>query len=132
MRATRYTLAPPAAADYHRPWPAGRAPRDVFCLEYERVVGRDYVVQYGQQALQLRPQARFRVSPKSRVRCERPPRLPKPTPPRAPHRRAPSGRWWEALCGFVGSRGLLGSLNGCQLPSLRGELIGGVNLLGGA
>lgn len=63
----RYAIAPGAAADYHRPWPTGRAPHDVFCLEYERVVGQDYVVQYGRQALQLLPHARFRVSPKSRV-----------------------------------------------------------------
>jgi transposase len=102
----RYAIAPQAAADYHRPWPAGRAPRDVFCLEHERVVGRDYVVQYGPHALQLTPQARFRLSPKSRVLvretadgllrvlhvdahgheheirwCPAPPRLPKPAPP---------------------------------------------------
>jgi hypothetical protein len=63
----RYAIAPAAAADYHRPWPAGRSARDVFCLEYPRVVGRDYVVQYAGQALQLTPQARFRLSPKSRV-----------------------------------------------------------------
>jgi hypothetical protein len=50
----RYAIAPQAAADYHRPWPPGRAPPDVFCLEYERVVGQDYVVQYGRHALQLR------------------------------------------------------------------------------
>jgi transposase len=63
----RYAIAPAAAADYHRPWPTGRAARDVFCLEQERVVGRDYVVQYAGQALQLTPHARFRLSPKSRV-----------------------------------------------------------------
>jgi hypothetical protein len=63
----RYAIAPQAAADYHRPWPAGRAARDVFCLEHPRVVGQDYVIQYQHQALQLTPHARFRLSPKSRV-----------------------------------------------------------------
>jgi hypothetical protein len=105
----RYAIAPAAAADYHRAWPAGRARRDVFCLEQERVVGCDYVVQYAGQALQLAPQARFRLSPKSRVLVREtadgrlrvlqvdargrehelrwipaPPRLPKPAPPTAP------------------------------------------------
>jgi transposase len=63
----RYAIAPAAAADYHRSWPAGLRPEAVFCLEHERVVGQDYVVQYAGQALQLTPQARFRLSPKSRV-----------------------------------------------------------------
>ncbi len=63
----RYAIAPHAAADYHRSWPRGRAARDVFCLEAERVVGRDYVIQYRHQALQLTPHARFRLSPRSRV-----------------------------------------------------------------
>jgi hypothetical protein len=63
----RYAIAPQAGADYHRPWPRGHAPRDVFCLEHARVVGQDYVVLYQHQALQLTPHARFRLSPKSRV-----------------------------------------------------------------
>jgi transposase len=107
----RYAIAPAAAADYHRPWPADRARRDVFCVEHERVVGRDYVVQYAGQALQLAPHARFRLSPKSRVVVREtadgvlrvlqrevhggeheigwqpaPPRLPKPTPATPPTR----------------------------------------------
>ncbi len=105
----RYAIAPAAAADYHRPWPVGWRREAVFCLEHERVVGRDYVVQYQGQALQLTPHARFRLSPKSRVvvrqsadgqlrvlqvnarGCEHaipwrpaPPRLPKPTSVPAP------------------------------------------------
>jgi hypothetical protein len=63
----RYAIAPQAAADYHRAWPAGLAPADVFCLESERVVGQDYVIQYRGQALQLTPHARFRLTPRSRV-----------------------------------------------------------------
>jgi transposase len=113
----RYAIAPAAAADYHRAWPAGRARRDVFCLEQERVVGRDYVVQYAGRGLQLTPHARFRLSPKSRVlvretadgtlrvlQCDAaggereirwqpaPPRLPKPTPPKPPARPRPVSR----------------------------------------
>jgi transposase len=112
----RYARAPAAPADYHRPWPAGRARPDVFCLESERVVGRDYVVQYGSRALQLTPHARFRLSPKSRVLVREtadgtlrvlqvdargkehesrwppaPPRLPKPMPPPTPKSTTPVG-----------------------------------------
>jgi hypothetical protein len=89
----------------------------VFCVEQERVVGRDYVVQYAGQALQLAPHARFRLSPKSRVVVREtadgvlrvlqreahggeheirwqpaPPRLPKPTPPASPPRPRPVPR----------------------------------------
>ncbi len=63
----RFAIAPAAPADYHRGWPSGLARVDVFCLETERVVGRDYVIQYRGQALQLTPQARFRLAPQSRV-----------------------------------------------------------------
>jgi transposase len=112
----RYAIAPAAPADYHRPWPAGLPPSAVFCLETERVVGRDYVVQYQGQALQLTPHARFRLSPKSRVLVREtadgrvrvyqvdahkrdheipwqpaPPRLPKPSP--GPRARAPGTPW---------------------------------------
>lgn len=112
----RYAIAPAAPADYHRPWPAGQRWEAVFCLEHERVVGRDYVVQYAGQALQLTPHARFRLSPKSRVVVREtaagplcviqvdargrehqipwrpaPPRLPKPTPAPAP--RASTTPW---------------------------------------
>lgn len=64
----RFAVAPASAVDYHRPrhrqrWPDG----DVFCLESERRVGNDYVVQYGKQALQLDRRIRGRVPPKSRV-----------------------------------------------------------------
>jgi hypothetical protein len=113
----RYAIAPAAAADYHRAWPAGRARQDVFCLEHARVVGRDYVVQYAGQALQLTSHARFRLSPKSRVLVREtadgalrvlqvdargrehefqwkpaPPRLPKPVPPEPPARLRPVPR----------------------------------------
>lgn len=63
----RYAIAPQRPADYHRPWPAGLARAEVFCLESERVVGQDYVIQYRGQALQLTPHARFRLAPRSRV-----------------------------------------------------------------
>jgi hypothetical protein len=102
-----------------------RARADVFCLETERVVGRDYVIQYRGQALQLTAQARFRLAPHSRVIVREtadgilrvlqvrprghprevqwqaaPPRLPKPPavpPPRplAPVRPAPADHPWR-------------------------------------
>ena len=64
----RFAVAPRAAVDYHRPRHRQRwADADVFCLENERVVGNDYVVQYGKRALQLDRRVRGRVPPKSRV-----------------------------------------------------------------
>ena len=63
----RYAIRPQQPADYHRAWPAGLAQAEVFCLESERVVGHDYVIQYRGQALQLTPHARFRLAPRSRV-----------------------------------------------------------------
>jgi hypothetical protein len=111
----RYAIAPAAAADYHRSWPAGLRSEAVFCLEHERVVGRDYVVQSAGQALQLTPQARFRLSPQSRVVVQEtaagqlrvlqrdargrehaipwhsaPPRLPKPIAAPAPRTTSPA------------------------------------------
>jgi len=113
----RYAIAPAAAADYHRAWPAGPARCDVFCLDHPRVVGRDYVVQYAGRGLQLTPHARFRLSPKSRVVVREtadgalrvlqvdgrgrehefrwtpaPPRLPKPAPLAPPARTRPIPR----------------------------------------
>ena len=64
----RFAVAPASPVDYHRPRHRQRwADGDVFCLESTRIVGNDYVVQYGRQALQLDRRARGRVPPKSRV-----------------------------------------------------------------
>jgi transposase len=129
----RYAIAPAAAADYHRPWPTGVGPEAVFCLEQERMVGRDYVVQYQRQALQLTPHARFRLSPKSRVVVREtadgqlrvlqidprgrehlipwrpaPPRLPKPAPPppasATPWRPAGDHPWRRQFATWVDER----------------------------
>ena len=64
----RFAVAPASGVDHHWPrqWPR-RADVDVFCLEAERVVGNDSVVQYGKRALQLDRGVRGRVPPKSRV-----------------------------------------------------------------
>jgi len=64
----RFAVAPASGVDYHRPRDRRRwADADVFCLESERRVGNDYVVQYGKQALQLDRRIRGRVPPKSGV-----------------------------------------------------------------
>ena len=113
----RFALPAASAADFHRPWPMGRAPQDVFCREWVRVVGQDYVVQCQGQALQLVPHARFRLSPKSKVLVREsadgtrrvievdargaeheipwhpaPPRMPKPDPLPTPARPRPTAR----------------------------------------
>lgn len=64
----RFAVAPASAVDHHRPrhWQR-RADVDVFCLESERVVGNDHVVQYDKRALQLERGVRGRVPAKSRV-----------------------------------------------------------------
>lgn len=134
----RYAIAPAAPADYHRPWPAGLRREAVFCLEHVRVVGRDYVIQYAGQALQLTPHARFRLSPKSRVLVREtadgqlhvvqreargrehrilwqpaPPRLPKPgpaRPARGPHwRPAAEHPWRRQFTEWVEARRAVGA-----------------------
>jgi hypothetical protein len=67
----RYSVAAASAVDYHTlrgTREKRRLPDDaVFCMETKRVVGRDYVVQYGTRALQLEHRSRGRVPVKSRV-----------------------------------------------------------------
>lgn len=67
----RFAVRAASAVDYHTPRGARekrRLPDEaVFCMETQRVVGRDYVVQYGGRALQLEHRARGRVPVKSRV-----------------------------------------------------------------
>jgi hypothetical protein len=67
----RFSVAAASAVDYHTPRGAREKRRladdAVFCMETKRVVGRDYVVQYGTRALQLEHRARGRVPVKSRV-----------------------------------------------------------------
>jgi hypothetical protein len=63
----RFNVAPASAADYHLPLNPSLDPADVFCLEYTRVVGNDYVVQFERRSLQLDRRARGRVPAGSRV-----------------------------------------------------------------
>jgi len=49
----RYAAAASHAVDFHESLPAGLDLDDVFCLEQERTVSQDWVVQYGARWLQL-------------------------------------------------------------------------------
>jgi hypothetical protein len=49
----RYAVEPRERADYHLPIPKGMDLDQVFCLEEERKVSRDWVVQYGRRWLQI-------------------------------------------------------------------------------
>lgn len=63
----RFAQAPADPADYHLSLDPGLNADDVFCLEYERVVGKDFVVQFERRGLQLDRKARGRVPAGSRV-----------------------------------------------------------------
>lgn len=63
----RFTVSAASPVDYHLPRDPAVADRDVFCLEHERTVGKDFVVQFERQALQLRRSARGRVPAGSKV-----------------------------------------------------------------
>jgi transposase len=62
-------FAKPAAdpVDYHLPLDPALNLDNVFCLEYRRVVGNDFVIQFEGQGLQLDRKARGRVPARSRV-----------------------------------------------------------------
>ena len=57
----RYAVAPASPVDYHLPRDPAVRDEDVFCLEHKRTVGKDFVVQFGGQGLQLDRAARGRV-----------------------------------------------------------------------
>lgn len=63
----RFGKPPANPADYHLPMDPALHPDDVFCMEYRRVVGNDFVVQFQGQGLQLDRKARGRVPAGSRV-----------------------------------------------------------------
>jgi transposase len=63
----RYTVAPASAVDYHLPRNPELRDEDVFCFEHSRTVGKDFVVQFGRQGLQLDRAARGRVPAGSKV-----------------------------------------------------------------
>jgi hypothetical protein len=63
----RYTVLPASPVDYHLPRDPEVRDEDVFCLEHERSVGNDFVVQFGTRGLQLDAAARGRVPASSKV-----------------------------------------------------------------
>ncbi len=64
----RFRVAPRAAADFHLPLPTDYARERVFCLETERQMGADGVIQYATRLLQVVPHAAGRAVPvKGRV-----------------------------------------------------------------
>jgi hypothetical protein len=63
----RYAVAPASGVDYHLPRNPAVRDEDVFCLEHSRMVGNDFVVQFGKRGLQLDRAARGRVPAGSKV-----------------------------------------------------------------
>ncbi len=58
----KYAVAPREKADFHYRLPARMDLDQVFCLEQERKVGNDWVVQYGNRWLQIEAQQKIPVS----------------------------------------------------------------------
>jgi transposase len=67
----RYAVAPAERLDFHEPVPRGLNLEDVFCLETERKVSNDWVVQYGSRWLQIEPQARVAAGSRVLIRQRR-------------------------------------------------------------
>jgi transposase len=63
----QFAVVAASGVDHHRVRDRRLKDDDVFCLEHQRVVGNDYVVQCNNQALQLDRAARGRVPTKSTV-----------------------------------------------------------------
>jgi transposase len=63
----RYAVAPSSSVDFHEPVPAGLDLDEVFCLEQERVVSNDWVVQYENCYFQLEASQPVQVSAGSQV-----------------------------------------------------------------
>src|SRR5258707_7727046 len=65
----RFAVAPAEAADFHLPLPPRLDLAHVFCLEEQRTVGKDWVVQYANHALQILPTRRAKrfTRPKGRI-----------------------------------------------------------------
>lgn len=63
----RFAIAAASPVDYHLPRNSQLLDQDVFCLEHERTVGNDFVVQFANKALQLSRSARGRVPAGSKV-----------------------------------------------------------------
>lgn len=63
----RFAVSAVSPVDYHLPRDPQLLDRDVFCLEHERTVSNDFVVQFETHALQLSRSARGRVPAGSKV-----------------------------------------------------------------
>lgn len=64
----RFSVRAANEVDAHRPRNSIElSDEDIYCLEYDRTVGHDHVVQYETRSLQLDPRARGRVPAKSKV-----------------------------------------------------------------
>jgi len=63
----RYAVPPGSPVDFHEPVPAGLDLDEVFCLEEERVVSNDWVVQYENRYFQLEACQPLKVSARSQV-----------------------------------------------------------------
>jgi transposase len=63
----KYAVAAREMADYHISLPRGFDLEQVFCLEEERTVSPDWVVQYGSRWLQIEKQQKVRVMPGAKV-----------------------------------------------------------------
>lgn len=63
----RFAVMPASSVDYHLPRDPQLPDCDVYCLEHTRIVGNDFVVQFGGRALQLSSRVRGRVPAGSKV-----------------------------------------------------------------
>jgi transposase len=63
----RYAVAAREKADYHQPLSPRLDLKQVFCLEYERKVSNDWVIQYGSRWLQIEAEQKTRVTAGSTV-----------------------------------------------------------------
>jgi transposase len=63
----KYAVAAREPADFHLAVPPGMDLDQVFCLEEERIVSRDWVVQYGSHWFQIEEKQRTRVDAGARV-----------------------------------------------------------------
>jgi hypothetical protein len=67
----RYAVVPAHAVDFHEPVPDHMDLDDVFCLEQERTVSQDWVVQYGSRLLQIQAEPQVAAGSKVVVRERR-------------------------------------------------------------
>lgn len=67
----RYAVRPSSAVDFHEPVPDHIDLEDVFCLEQQRTVSQDWVVQYGSRLLQIEAEPYVAAGSKIVVRQRR-------------------------------------------------------------